>query len=58
MGRKKQQAMRAVHRNAAGIDVGKSSHYVAVDGAAAARSARRLGRFLGLLLFAGKWNSG
>ena len=45
MGRKKQQAMRVVHPNCAGIDVGKSSHYVAVDEAAAERPVRTFGSF-------------
>jgi len=45
MGRKRKQAMRVVHPNCAGIDVGKSSHYVAVDEAAAERSVRTFGSF-------------
>ena len=45
MGRKRQQAMRVVHPNCAGIDVGKSSHYVAVDEAAAERPIRTFGSF-------------
>ena len=45
MGRKRQQAMQVVHPNCAGIDVGKSSHYVAVDEAAAERPVRTFGSF-------------
>ena len=45
MGRKQQQAMKVVHPNCAGIDVGKSSHYVAVDEAAAERPVRTFGSF-------------
>ncbi len=42
MGRKRQQAMQLVHPNYAGIDVGKSSHYVAVAETAAERLQRQM----------------
>ena len=45
MGRKRQQAMQLVHPNCAGIDVGKSSHYVAVAEGAAERPVRTFGSF-------------
>ena len=45
MGRKRQQAMQVVHPNCAGIDVGKSSHYVAVAETAAERPVRTFGSF-------------
>ncbi len=45
MGRKKQQAMQVVHPNCAGIDVGKSSHYVLVAESALERPVRLFGSF-------------
>ncbi len=43
--RKRQRAMRVVHPNCAGIDVGKAMHYVAVDESAAERPVRTFGSF-------------
>ena len=45
MGSKRQQPMRVVHPNCAGIDVGKSSHYVAVPESAVERPVRTFGSF-------------
>ena len=45
MGSKRQRAMSLVHPNCAGIDVGKSAHYVAVAESAAERPVRTFGSF-------------
>ena len=45
MGRKGKQTLQVVHPNCAGVDIGKKTHYVAVNESANARSVRTFGCF-------------